>query len=335
VVAVALSFFFVKDQLAEAIFLDVSGYDMASIQADSNIQYLLHQSFNAIAVIPCAFGIAVFASGDNGRFVRGAATRFNGFLYAAALVCLFGFGMLMGNKNELFGGMIMGVTFFLINSPRPPLVRMSLWGSLSLVFIAVIDFTRSMSLSNLTSDFSWAKAGGSIVGIVSSNEAFAAHFSMYGVLHHNVALTWGTSLQSLIASFVPRMFWPNRPETIYTHYVEGVGALAGQGYTIHHATGWYLNFGLAGVIFGAALFGAIWSGLYRGMQLESTSSRPWRRVIFSVSFAAVTGSLPILLRNGLEVYKPIIIYALILPVVIIWWSSWRVDNQQGVGVIDA
>ena len=50
--------------------------------------------------------------------------------------------------------------------------------------------------------------------------------------------------------------------TSYQYYATGVGAREGQGYSIHHATGWYLNFGVAGVVMGAILLGRLWAGLY-------------------------------------------------------------------------
>ena len=95
----------------------------------------------------------------------------------------------------------------------------------------------------------------SVTFILQSNEAFAAHFSLYGTLKFNVAPTIGWSVYSLAASIVPRMVWADRPEDVYPYYAEQVGVNPDQGYTLHHATGWYLNFGFTGIIAGGLFVG--------------------------------------------------------------------------------
>lgn len=333
-VSLFLSFWLVKGQLLEAMFMNMSGYNVTATSEDKNLLFLMHQMLNSLAVIPAALGVATFASGPEGQFLQGKRTPFGVLLYVVTTVCLFGFGILMGNKNELFGGVIMGIAFFLINSPRPRIFAMGAWGSVALAGIAVIDFARSLSILDLVSDFSWQKAGESVISILNSNEAFASHFSMYGAIHYDVGKTWGTSVLSLMASFVPRVFWPDRPETIYQYYVDGVGALPGQGYTIHHATGWYLNFGVVGVVLGAIVLGLIWAGLFRGAFSGTDERRRWRRILFAIGFSAFTGGLPVLLRNGLEVYKPILLFSLVMPMIVIWASSVGVDGLQIRNVSD-
>ena len=69
---------------------------------------------------------------------------------------------------------------------------------------------------------------------------------MYGVLAAGVEPRFGYSLYSLVCSVIPRVLWPDRPRDIYLYYSESVGAIQNQGYSLHHATGWYLNFGYPG-----------------------------------------------------------------------------------------
>ena len=59
--------------------------------------------------------------------------------------------------------------------------------------------------------------------MTTSNEAFAAHFSLYGVLAAGTAPKFGYSLYSLACSVVPRVLWPSRPRDIYLYYSESVG----------------------------------------------------------------------------------------------------------------
>ena len=54
--------------------------------------------------------------------------------------------------------------------------------------------------------------------VTSSNEAFAAHFSMYGVLADAVPPKFGYSLYALVCSVIPRVLWPDRPLDIYFYY---------------------------------------------------------------------------------------------------------------------
>ncbi|MCB1151392.1 hypothetical protein KDK88_07565, partial [bacterium] len=262
-IAVLISFLLVRDRLAEAVIAGLSGYDVTAGPDSRDAAFLLHQLFSSFAVIPCALGVSVLVSGDAARFVGGRGSRPIALAYVGVSGMLLGFGMLMGNKNELFWGLVMGVAFYLVNAPRPRVLRLGLMGTAGVAVLGIIDFMRSLAIADLTTGFSWRKAGDAVVAVAASNEAFAAHFSMYGVLHNAVPLTWGTSVLSLVASLVPRGLWPDRPETIYQWYVDGVGALPGQGYTIHHATGWYLNFGWLGVFMGALVLGLVWAGLYR------------------------------------------------------------------------
>ena len=106
---------------------------------------------------------------------------------------------------------------------------------------------------------------------------------MYGVLAGNVEPRFGYSLYSLVCSVIPRVLWPDRPRDIYLYYSESVGAIQNQGYSLHHATGWYLNFGYAGVALGALVMGLVWAYCLnahrRGRARDCCSgcSRSWRR----------------------------------------------------------
>ena len=102
--------------------------------------------------------------------------------------------------------------------------------------------------------------------VTTSNEAFAAHFSLYGVLAAGTAPKFGYSLYSLACSVIPRVLWPERPRDIYLYYSESVGTIQNQGYSLHHATGWYLNFGYTGVVLGAVALGLIWTACLNARQ---------------------------------------------------------------------
>ncbi len=319
--ALLVSFLLIRDQLAYAMLMGMSGYQVTASGEELGALFILHQAFTVIAVLPAAIGIAVAASGQDGLFLKSRhdpSIMVGYLLFAGAL---FGYGMLMGNKDELFWGMILSVTLYLVNARRPRFWRLSIWGATAFAAIAVIDFIRTLAIADLTQGFAWHDAVDTVTGITSSNEAFGAHFSLYGILHYDVPLTYGSSVVSLVASLVPRVFWADRPPTVYGHYADTVGALPDQGYTIHHAAGWYLNFGFWGVVVGAVVFGLIWGLLFRGIMVHSARNSTWKAVFCALGFAGFTGGIPDLIRIGLEGYKAIILYSIFVPFVMVKLAS--------------
>ena len=144
---------------------------------------------------------------------------------------------------------------------------------------------------------------------------------MYGALEFRLEPTYGTSITNLAASVIPRAFWKDRPDDIYVYYAEGVQALPGQGYSINHATGWYLNFGVPGLIIGAILLGLVWTACYnRFLQAPNHSSR-WMRIFTLIAPWTFTSYLPMIIRAGPEVYKGVCIEAFLLPTLVFWIAS--------------
>src|SRR3972149_7049067 len=117
------------------------------------------------------------------------------------------------------------------------------------------------------------------------------------------------------------MLGPSRPDSIYWYYANGVATVEGQGYTIHHAAGWYLNFGFPGVILGACLLGRVWAALYnnvaRGALRQDATA--WRMFCI-VGFFTFTANLPTLIRLGPEGYKGILVDSFIAPMSILLLS---------------
>ena len=182
-----------------------------------------------------------------------------GYITLLGGMCAFAF--LLGNKNEVFTALIAGFLAYMASTERPHWFRAGMVGSLGMWFLYTIDLFRGESLSGLWDAVIHKVSEANEVGkfVSSSNEAFAAHFSMYGVLAARTPINFGYSFYSLACALVPRVLWPERPRDIYLYYTESVGTIQNQGYSLHHATGWYLNFGYAGVILGGIVLGLIWS----------------------------------------------------------------------------
>ena len=158
--------------------------------------------------------------------------------------------------------------------------------------------------------------GSSIYSILFSNELFYAHFSMYGVIHKNVPITFGSSFKYLASSVIPRAIYDNRPTDIYQYYSNAVNASKGQIHTIHHATGCYLNFGLAGLIFGAFILGMLFV-IASFLQFYTLGNN--RLFFLLLQFLMpflICGQLVTFITAGPEAYKSMILEGILIPVLL-------------------
>ena len=153
-----------------------------------------------------------------------------------------------------------------------------------------------------------------------TNEMFAAHFSMYGVLHRDVPVSPGISLRYLFASLTPSFIDPDRPPTAYDHYGTQARLTPGQGYRIHHATAWYINAGWPGIFIGGSIFGGSWVLLMRAARSRSRWIPGGLAPLLPLLFVAF---MPGLLRAGPEAYKMIAVEAIALPIFLLFITATR------------
>jgi hypothetical protein len=332
--AIVTSFLIMQDQLLAAAQLNMSAYYATrGGLGEYNEWFTLHQVLNRVALFALAIGFAVYVTGDASRFLVGSKGLTIGLAYIGSMLGTFGFLAMLGNKNELFSAFILGGLFYLANARPVKWALVAPIGMLAFIAIAAIDFLRGLSMFALLESGSWWDAFAWAPEIRSSNEAFAAHFSLYGVFHFNAAYTYGASLIAFVTSIVPRMFWPERPEGTYVQYAENLGiyeGATGQGYTVHHATGWYLNFGIGGLIIGALLLGFVWAKCYNAHRRATCGDRRWTNVLAIVAPAGFVSFIPPLVRAGPEAYKGMIIEAFLIPTMIVWLASIRWGQLLGV-----
>lgn len=298
--------------------------------------YTLHQLMNEIAIAPLYLGLFTFLSGNKSRYLTGSHSRWYLFAYVLGIFMVEAYLMFLGNKREIMFAGILGLVFYSANvgnRMRPG--SLILFGLITVIPLLFNDVLRGFSPKGLlsffdTSDLTWdpgrsAGAEFSIADAASSllfsNEMFCSNFSMYGVLVYDVPFTWGSSIISLFASIVPKIFWASRPADVYTYYAASVHAVAGQGYTLHHATAWYLNFGLAGVIAGAVALGGLWSWFYNRLMKINITRRKFLAVMFILAVAGVTAQMPAVIRGGPEAYKVVLIEGILLPALVIFIAS--------------
>ncbi|MFQ5561446.1 MAG: hypothetical protein ACE5FU_12810, partial [Nitrospinota bacterium] len=260
--------------------------------------------------------------------------RSNGIYFICYLILasgMFWFCLVLGNKSELFAAGVAGTLFYMANSKRPRLLRLIIIGMIGLVGLWLIDFLRSVPLRQLLASVSelkfsdWLEA---VSFISSSNEAFGAHFSMYGVLSNGLYPTYGSSIVSLVASIIPRIVWSNRPADIYLYYSEGVDASVGQGYSIHHATGWYLNYGVLGIIIGGILLASVWAFCFNFSRYYKIKKPYWLYVFSRIAPWTFVASIPALVRGGPEAYKGLFIDGFLIPVMVLSFASLKLRVKR-------
>jgi hypothetical protein len=137
---------------------------------------------------------------------------------------------------------------------------------------------------------------------------------MYGVLAAGTPVNFGYSLYAFVCSLVPRAFWPDRPRDIYLYYSESVGTIQNQGYSLHQATGWYLNFGYAGVILGGIVMGLIWAKCLNAHGRLGERAGLLMRLFAIVAPWTFVANLPPVIRAGPEGYKGFVVDGALIPV---------------------
>jgi len=306
------SFLLVGDKLGSAWTLNESAYVYTRTQTDD--WFTLHQVLNRVALLPPAIGLAVLAAGKRSRTLVSVRRRYTLPAYLLLLAGMLAFTFILGNKNEVLSTLVAGVLAYLGLVRKPNWIRAGLVVAGGLWVLYAIDFFRAVPLAGLEEAVSGraGEATGITDFLTSSNEAYGAHFSMYGVLAGDVQPRFGYSLYSLVCSAIPRVLWPDRPPDIYLYYSESVGAIQNQGYSLHHATGWYLNFGYLGVALGAVVMGLVWAYCLNAHR-RAGSGRLFR-LFGTVAPWLFVACLPPLIRAGPEGYKGFLIEGVMIPV---------------------
>ena len=315
------SYLLVADKLGAAYTLNASAYIYTRSQTDE--WFTLHQVLNRVALLPPAIGLAVLAAGKRSRALVSVHRRYTLLFYLALLGGMLAFTFILGNKNEVLSTLVVGVLAYLGLARKPNWIRAGLVVAGGLWMLYAIDFFRAVPLAGLE-DAVGARAEdttGVATFLTSSNEAYGAHFSMYGVLAGGVEPKFGYSLYSLVCSVIPRVMWPDRPPDIYLYYSESVGAIQNQGYSLHHATGWYLNFGYPGVALGAIVMGLVWAYCLNAHR----RTRPGHlfRLFATVAPWLFVACLPPLIRAGPEGYKGFLIEGVMIPVGVLAFACRR------------
>lgn len=327
------SYWLMKDYLDIAEGLNLSGYAVTrGLLGESIPFFTIHQVLNRGAFLSAAIGLAVLCSGRDPRMFVARGDRSALIGYALLIGSLLWFALMLGNKNEVLFSGVVGVLLYEANAQKKRLLGLFVAALVGLSLLRIIDTVRGLPLSAVAEAivdldpvqwFDFAQL------LFSSNEAYAAHFSLYGVLAQNIPLTYGASFVSGVASIVPRFMWPDRPLDVYYYYAEQVGAVEGQGYTIHHAAGWYLNFGIPGIIIGALVWGSVWVVCCVAWRQWAAKKSKFLKVCGFIAPTMFVASIPMLMRVGVEGYKGFLVEGLLLPTMILILASTQWIQPRG------
>lgn len=314
-------------------------------RAYPNKYFTLHQLINFSTAVALYIGLISFLTRDTATYIATGKNESNKKTLLLYIFCVFlveGYLLLIGNKREILFAGILGFLFYYSNSGHT-----INWKHIIIIISLVItpmifnNGLRAYSPTKLAEYFepthpyeipkpikytSFTMKSSSL-SFLFSNEMFASHFSMYGALSHDIPLTYGKSIYGFVYSLIPRIILPNRPETSYEYYAKQVNAMEGEGYTIHHATGWYLNFGLLGIVLGAIVLGVFWTWIYRKKMQLSNRQNNFIKLFFVIGLAATAAQMPSLIRGGPEGYKAFLFEGLIIPALIIYFSSLFVKTK--------
>lgn len=322
-----LSLAFISSEIYDAFTNNLILYN--TVELSANKFFSLHQLTFQLAITTLILTISIYFSIDGTKM---QVDRHNLKYHIILLFCfgtIIAFLTILGNKKELlFAGMV-AILFFISNNR---ISKRSSSRLLILIFAVVIplfatDIVRGAKFrSLLTLDIIGEKskkrkiASNDVLGMIFfSNELFFPNFSMYGALNQDIPVKPAISLKYLASSLIPRAIKPERPEDVYTYYVRQVNAEKGQGYTIHHATAWLLNFGIVGVLIGAVLLGFVW-GKLAGLRIRN-NKKVFRLIVVFLAPAISCAYIPALIRSGMEGYKAFLIEGILLTCLVVYFSN--------------
>lgn len=311
-------------------------YNSVSLSFSTNVSYYKIAQGNAgwsqgkpfleAAMTISYLGVALLASHRFGRMMRFRSSPgqfLKLFVFLVVFLTTF-LALIVGSKSMIFSSTVASVVFYQMNLRyRNISSLLKLLGSLILavIVLSIINVSRGLSFENYNQLLTAENAKLAFQLIVYGNEAFGAHFSMYGALASEVKVAPETAVFFLINSFSP-IDLGDTPST-YEYYADSVNAQSGQGYTIHYATGCYLNFGVPGIFLGAWFMAFIFVQLFKAADGYFFSRERITQVFFVLGFALFVGNFPILLRGGLEGYRALAITVSIPLVVFILASNVR------------
>lgn len=227
------------------------------------------------------------------------------------------FNFLLGNRNILLCDFVILIILYSQLKGLKSVLKIKNVVIAILLFsmIQFISFVRGSSVNDIIAGHDAFRMRDIFISTMQSSEQYAAQISMYGVHKYDVPVTYGKGVLYFVSTFIPQFVGLERPERLYHYYIQNtVHNTLDMGVTLHHATAWYLDFGIIGIILGALLWGYVLIYLYK---------RRSRFVYLygAIIFSAV--SIQMIRDSGMESYKGGLILNTIIPMLIIYFCTKR------------
>ncbi|MBI9037064.1 MAG: hypothetical protein JEY97_02950 [Bacteroidales bacterium] len=326
---IILDLFIIYPDIKESITQSQSLYFQLN---DSTNKFLtIYQLISKIIAFTSVFSLIIYFLEKTDNFFTFQKDKISSIVVISCLIFVVLFFIFTGNKHDLLFSGIFGMLYMLRKITLNRIKNFVSFSFILLVLFISIDLSRgeqlfssknTLQINNQTeiSDEPKEDIQTRFKHFFFHNEMFYAHFSMYGVLSKNVPITYAKSFNYLAHSMIPRSIISERPENIYQYYANEVNAKKGQGYTIHHATAWYLNFGILGILLSAILLGGIWA-LLNNLFFRSGFKNNFLKLFAILSPFLFVAFLPNLIRNGPEAFKGVFLESLLLPVLIVYIAT--------------
>ncbi len=328
-VCLILSFLFIYRQMLDAAQQHQSLYIF--ISHNNGSFYSLYQLFKGCSLLTAFSGLVIYLNSDRAIFLSGTKLRFGIIYYLLLMLVIIFYSLILGSRHELvFSGMFC-LILYVINGTKVNVKDLCIIFIILVLPVFLIELTRGIPILDYigikaeNAPIEETKTGLSgkqaFTSIFFSNEIFSGHMSMYGAIHRHLPLTYGSSFLNLIASLVPRFIMPDRPMDIYHHYIVIANNPGVQGFTINHATGWYLNFGIVGIVAGGVLLGYLLSRISNNFTRTKKQYNSFMLCLKVLALPGIISSIPILVRSGPEGYKTLLFEGILIPVLIFWVSQ--------------
>ncbi len=314
-----ISLFLIKDHLVEIAVGNAAGY-LKFTTLNSDWRYSLSMALREVGLATAFAGAGAFFAGSKKQLKNMKLA--SGLVIGLNIVLAAGVSIFMGDKHELLSAILAGIVGFSLAGGRLSFAPIALMTALGFSIFALIDGTRGEGILDSQKDL-WESFTIGAFDVLTSNEAFAAHFSLYGILKLDLPIQWGHGFWDLIVSIPPQFFGLPRTEGVYQVYSEGIFAKQGQGFTIHHAAAWYLNIGWLGPLVGGFIMGLVWgkaNQIARDPKISLSKAGSTLALALSVTALAYA---PSLMRAPIETYKGFSAFLLGSFVIFYLSSSWR------------
>lgn len=239
-------------------------------------------------------------------------------LFLLLVIVIFLVSAVLGNRHILLSGMFLYIILFQDNKEYnfKKLVSIASFITISLTLVMSIYVVREVNegdFSNVNID----KVKESVINMSSSSEFIYAHMSMYGVLSHDVEPSFGQSLIFLTSATLPRFISNSREPDIYTYYINRVNENPYKGFSIANPTGWYLNFGVLGLVLGGAILGFLLCLLHRLAYYNSSLNALFFLFVFSFFVSDTVGFMR---SGGPEPLRAVLLIKSVIPALILFFG---------------